>query len=85
MIVAIGILSIVVLTNLLKKDLWDVNAALMKKEVLSVGESVETINLLDITPFDWDMAYSFDPYTSKDVIYKTVGYKWDNITYLKNN
>jgi len=35
---------------------------------------------LDITPFDWDVVYSFDPYTSKDVIYKTVGYKWENIS-----
>lgn len=79
-IVAIVILSIVVLINLLKKDLWDVNADLLKEEVLSVEQSLETVKLTDITPFEWDVAYFFDPYTSKDVIYETVGYKWGNIS-----
>ncbi|EKN64640.1 hypothetical protein P9E76_00095 [Schinkia azotoformans] len=74
------ILSIFVLINLLKKDLWDVNAESLKKEVLTIGESVETVNLSDLTPFEWDVAYSFDPYASKDMIYATVGYKWDNIS-----
>lgn len=77
---AIVILFIVVSINLLKKDLWDVNAELLKQEVLSIGEPVETVNLLDVTPFEWDVVYSFDPYTSKDTIYETVGYKWDNIS-----
>ena len=79
-IVAIVILIIFVLVNLLKKDLWDVNADLLKEEVLSIEKSVETVNLSDITPFEWDVAYSFDPYTTKDTIYETVGYKWDNIS-----
>jgi hypothetical protein len=79
-IVAIAIFSIVVFINLLKKDLWDLNRELLKKEVLSIGKSVETINLSDVTPFEWDVIYSFDPYTSKDMIYETVGYKWDNIS-----
>ena len=83
-IVAIAMLSIVVLINILKKDLWHVNAGLLKEEVLSVEQSVETVNLNDITPFEWDVAYSFDPYTSKDMIYKTVGYKWDNINETVN-
>lgn len=82
--VAIVMLSIVVLINILKKDLWDVNADLLKEEVLSVEQSVETVNLNDITPFDWDVVYSFDPYTSEDMIYKTVGYKWDNINETVN-
>ncbi|WP_260288527.1 hypothetical protein [Peribacillus aracenensis] len=63
--------------NLLKKDLWDVNEELLKEEVLSIGHSRETINLLDVTPFDWDVVYSFKPYPPKDDIYETVGYKWD--------
>ena len=80
-IVAIVILSIiVVLINLLKKDLWDVNAELLEQEVLSIEETVEKVNLSDITPFEWDVVYSFDPYISKDTIYETVGYKWDNIS-----
>ncbi|WP_075980153.1 hypothetical protein [Bacillus massilinigeriensis] len=79
-IVAVVIVFIFVLVNLLKKDLWDVNADLLQEEVLSIEQSVETINLSDITPFEWDVAYSFDPYTTKDTIYETVGYKWDNIS-----
>ena len=79
-IVAIVIVSIFVLVNLLMKDLWDVNADLLKGEVLSIEQSVETVNLTDITPFEWDVVYSFNPYTSKDTIYETVGYKWDNIS-----
>ncbi|MBM4761116.1 hypothetical protein [Bacillus sp. B15-48] len=78
-IIAIAALSIVVLLNLLKKDLWDVNSELLKQEVLSIRQSVETVNLANITPFEWDVVYSFDPYTPKDRVYETVGYKWDNI------
>lgn len=73
------IVIIVVLITLLKKDLWDTNEELLKKEITSIEKSVKTINLLDVTPFEWDVVYSFDPYTSKDTIYETVGYKWDNI------
>ena len=83
-IVAIGIVFIFVLVNLLKKDLWDGNADLLKDEVLSIGQSVEIVNLTDITPFEWDVAYSFDPYTTKETIYETVGYKWDNISETVN-
>ena len=79
-IVTIVIILIVALINLLKKDLWDVNAELLKQEVLSVGESVKTVKFSEITPFEWDVVYSFDPYISKDTIYKTVGYKWDSIS-----
>ena len=83
-IVAIVIVSIFVLVNLLKKDLWDVNADLLKEEVLSIEQSVETVNLTDITPFEWDEVYSFDPYTTKDMIYETIGYKWGNISETVN-
>lgn len=78
-IIVLCILFIAILLNPLKKDLWDVNEELLKKEVLSIEESVDTINLLDVTPFEWDVIYSFDPYTSKDTVYEEVGYKWDNI------
>ena len=83
-IVAVGIVFVFVLVNLSNKDLWDVNADLLKEEVLSIGKSVETVNLTDITPFEWDVVFSFDPYTTKDTIYETVGYKWDNISETVN-
>lgn len=37
------------------------------------------INLSDVTPFDWDKAYVFEPYTSPEKIYDTIGYKWRDI------
>ncbi|HHY73391.1 MAG TPA: hypothetical protein GX497_09210 [Bacillus bacterium] len=69
-----------VFMNLLKKDLWDVNAKLLKKELLSIEQPVRSINLVEVTPFEWDVVYSFDPYTTKDKVYETVGYKWDQIS-----
>ncbi|MFC0562347.1 hypothetical protein [Halalkalibacter alkalisediminis] len=79
-IVAIVMLCVVVLINLFKKDLWEVNEELLRDEIISIEQSIDTINLLDVTPFEWDVIYSFDPYTSKDIVYETVGYKWDNIS-----
>lgn len=78
--IAIVILFTFLLINVFKKDVWEVNAKLLKQEVLNIGESEESLKLSDVTPFKWDIVFSFDPYTSKDTIYKTVGYKWDNIS-----
>jgi hypothetical protein len=79
-IIALCILLIAILSSLFTKDLWDVNAKLLRKEVLAIEESVDTINLLDVTPFEWDVVYPFDPYTPVETVYEEVGYKWDNIT-----
>ncbi|WP_342560458.1 hypothetical protein NSQ95_05520 [Psychrobacillus sp. FSL W7-1457] len=78
-IVAIVIVSIFVLVDLFMEDLWESNENLLKEEVLSIEESVENINFNELTPFEWDVAYAFDPYTTNDTIYETVGYKWDKI------
>lgn len=53
-IVSIMLVSVVcvMLFNFFKKDIWDVNADLLKEEVLSIESSIEEVNLLDITPFD---------------------------------
>lgn len=83
-IVVVAILLTIFLINVFKKDVWDVNEELLKQEVMNIGNSVESVNLIDITPFEWDLVYSFDPYTSKDTIYRTVGYKWDSISETVN-
>lgn len=83
-IIADAVLFTVILIKLIKKDLWDVNEELLKREVMNIGESVESIKLVDVTPFEWDLVYSFDPYTTKDTIYRTVGYKWDSISQTVN-
>lgn len=66
------------------KDVWDKNEDLLKENVLALGPSVDSIDLREVTPFTWDIAYSFPPYTSKESIYQTVGYKWDRISETVN-
>ena len=74
-IAIIEIFLIVVLIRVFKKDTWDVNEELMKQEIMNIGSSIESVNLSDVTPFKWDLLYSFNPYTPKETIYTTVGYK----------
>ena len=77
--IAIGLLCVIILVNRFKKDLWDLNEELLKEKVLSIEQTVEIIDFSEVTPFEWDVVYLFDPYTPKDKVYDTVGYKWDNI------
>lgn len=84
LVITVCLLAAILILNLLMKDLWEVNANNLKKEVLSIDHSVKIINLPDITPFDWDTVYSFDPYTPKDLIYETIGYKWDTVSETVN-
>ena len=83
-IVALIMLLIILFISQKKNEIWEVNEDLLKEEVLSINQALKTVNLADITPFEWDIAYSFDPYTSKDQIYETVGYKWDDIVETVN-
>lgn len=66
--------------NLLKEDLWDYNLKLLESKILSENVVGDKVNLSTFTPFEWDKVYSFDPYVSKDVIYETIGYRWDTIS-----
>lgn len=87
MVVGVGIflaLIIIMLLNFGKSELWDENEELLKEQVLSIDASIKEVKLTDITPFDWDIVYSFAPYTPKEVIVETVGYKWDRINETVN-
>lgn len=77
--IIIGIGIIVVMFFIFKKDVWDKNEDLLREQVLSLEKSVEIVQLNDVTPFEWDTVYTFSPYTPKEKIYETVGYKWDSI------
>jgi hypothetical protein len=72
--------TLFIVYKFLAQDVLDVNARTLKENVLSLDQKVESVNLKDLTSFEWDTVYSFDPYTSKEQIYETVGYKWDNIS-----
>ena len=80
LIIIVIILFAVLLVKVIKKDIWEENETLLKQEMLSIEESAESVSLSDVTPFEWDHLYSFDPYTPKDIIYETVGYKWGRIS-----
>ncbi|AGK54453.1 hypothetical protein [Bacillus sp. 1NLA3E] len=62
------------------RNVWEVNASNLKDsfQVIS-GNEAEIADLKEWTQFEWDTLYSFSPYTPKSTIYKTIGYKWDNI------
>ncbi|MDN4607239.1 hypothetical protein [Sporosarcina highlanderae] len=83
-IVVVAIMLSIFVMKVLKKDIWDVNEERLKQEVVNIGNSVELVNLSDITPFEWDLVYSFEPYTPKEIIFQTVGYKWDSISETVN-
>ncbi|WP_421385354.1 hypothetical protein ACOJQI_11520 [Bacillus salacetis] len=68
------------LIKAMNKEIWEENYDLLRKEVISLDPSVETINLIDITPFEWEVVHFFEPYTPVEVIYETVGYEWDSIS-----
>ncbi|KGR77987.1 hypothetical protein [Ureibacillus manganicus] len=78
-ITAFLVLAFIIFINIFKKDLWETNEELLKQEVLAIGDSVYAVKLTDVTPFEWDVVYTFDPYIPKETIYETVGYKWDSI------
>lgn len=67
-----------VVVGLAPKDLWDENEELLKEQVQAIEDSTETINLLDVTPFEWDVVHSFTPYTPVEDVYERVGYEWED-------
>lgn len=76
----IVIIVIVIVFNLYKKDVWDINADkfINSFNVISGDADIEDLN--EFIPFVWDELYSFAPYTPKEVVYEVIGYKWDNIS-----
>ncbi|MBE4909826.1 hypothetical protein IMZ08_17465 [Bacillus luteolus] len=77
--IVVGMTCLLGLTQF-DREVWDVNAKLLEEKVSEMNESVETINLSELTPFEWDKVYFFYPYTPKETVYKTVGYEWDSIS-----
>ncbi|MEG0296644.1 MAG: hypothetical protein RR620_07975 [Clostridium sp.] len=59
---------------------WNKNADELGKTINGLTEENNSISLKELTSFEWDTMYSFEPYTSKETIYDVVGYKWDKIS-----
>lgn len=83
-IFAVCVISILVVFNPLKKDIWDVNAKGLKDSFNIISGNAVIDDLSQFTSFEWDTLYSFTSYTSKEKIYETIGYKWDNISETVN-
>lgn len=49
------------------------------KHAITSIDGKETITLNEIIPFDWDIVYTFDPYTSKKEIAEAIGFKSNSI------
>ncbi|NJD02558.1 MAG: hypothetical protein FIA99_08180 [Ruminiclostridium sp.] len=79
-VVTLILASIIFVVSTFKENIWGKNERLLKNKILFSLGSKERINLSEFTPFKWDIMYSFAPYTSKEKIYETVGYKWDTIS-----
>ena len=77
-IALVAVLGLVVLFP--KKDLWVSNTELLKDKMHAELTDGGQVKLSEFTPFEWDEVYSFNPYASKEVIYETIGYKWDRIS-----
>lgn len=45
----------------------------LKLAITSI-EDKETVTLNEVVPFHWNIVYTFDPYTSKEEIQKTIGF-----------
>lgn len=79
-IITVIIITIIIIVNPFKKDVWDNNADRLKNSFSTISRGAVIEDLSKFTPFEWDVLYSFTPYTSKEKIYETIGYKWDNIS-----
>lgn len=63
---------------------WKNNSTKLVTQVDTLVEKSENKELTvddfkEITPFEWDYMYSFTPYTPKEDIENTIGFKWSNI------
>lgn len=78
-IVMIAIVAIVIVFNLFKKDVWDINAEKLIYSFNVISGDADIDDLNEFIPFEWEELYSFAPYTSTKTIYEVIGYKWDRI------
>ncbi|MCL2071303.1 MAG: hypothetical protein FWH07_03605 [Oscillospiraceae bacterium] len=52
-----------------------INERAFKKSITLLSNEVIEIKLNELTPFDWDYAYSFGPYTSIEKMEEVIGFK----------
>lgn len=70
---AMAILTYIIIGN----PVVFVNNQKLKKAVVTITST--SVELNKLVPFEWDELYTFDPYTSKGEIEKTIGFKSNSI------
>lgn len=78
---AAGILIFAVYLFVGNPSVWYHNQSL-KKAVCGIAagaEQKETVTLNEIVPFSWDKVYTFEPYTGREEIEKTIGFPSSSI------
>lgn len=76
-ILAAGILLCLVAAFLLPNPMMLRNRYGLREQIRSAEG--ETVVLHQLTPFAWDAVYTFSPYTSKDEIAHTIGFRSSSI------
>lgn len=72
------VLSLIIIVQH-KQNSCELNSKSFEEQVSQIGQHIDMINLNRITSFDWDVLYSFAPYTPKEKIYQVIGSKSDDI------
>ncbi len=60
------------------------NTILLEKKIKETCTDYVTISLNELTPFQWEKVYFFSPYTPKEEIFKTIGFKVHGISETYN-
>lgn len=55
----------------------------LKKSMTSLEDN-QKVTLNEIVPFDWDIVYTFEPYTSREEIEEIIGFQSDSISETVN-
>lgn len=55
----------------------------LKRSITSL-EGNQKVTFNEIVPFDWDMVYTFEPYTSREEIEEIIGFQSDSISETVN-
>jgi len=66
LIMLIGIVTLIIITAMfvtvsLKKDIWDINEALLRNSIVNQLKSEDRVDLSEFALFGWDTLYSFTP------------------------
>jgi len=82
LIVLALIITIMIFINRSSKvPIWEQNALELSSSFnLISGNTAIIDDLSGFTKFEWDTLYSFQPYLAEEDIYRTVGYKWEEIS-----